>query len=409
MKRYKYRARKSPTEVIDGVLDANSQDEAVEKINRLGMMPVDVDEVILDRKSVSSDKKKKNPAQSKKIPQHLLTHAYRQFARFVRSGVPILMSLKLIAEETNHPVFRGVISEMESSVRQGQSLSSAMINFPKVFNPFEIALVQAGEGAGQVQDALEHIANYREKQEELHTKVRAALIYPAFVMLVGLATVVIMLGAVVPKFASFFADLGQSLPLPTRILMFISTSIQAYGGWMAVLGAIVALIAFRTWTSESTQRSKDQFLLKVPKVGKILKMSETARFSRSMALLISSGIPLVHALKFSIPVVKNKSMRFLLLPCAKQVEQGNRLSQALANTGVLPSAATQMIRLGEESGKLDEAFLDLADWYEKETENSIRWMTQLLEPVLILVIGSLLGLIIMAILLPIFSLNAVVV
>lgn len=408
MKTFKYKARKSPTEVVEGTLTAASQDEAVDRINKMGLLPIDLDEV-----SASSKPKDTNSGTVKakkfKIPSKEVTVFYRQLSRLIKSGVPILSGMDLLSRQTESSDFSSILSAVKADIQEGSSFSAALLGFRTVFSSFEIALIQAGETAGKLDTALSRIASYRETQEALTAKVRSSIAYPLFMAIAGLITVFFMFAVVVPKFAAFFSDLGQELPFPTRLLITLSQWAQVSAIWIVCI-SVGAFFAFRQALSNAETRLKwDQFVLNVPKIGKVILMSELTRFATTLQLLIQSGVSLVQAVRYTAPVMRNTALSQTVAEAHLVLEQGGRLSDAISQSDNFPGYVVHLVRLGEESGHLDSTLGDISDWYEQETRESIQVMTQLLEPIMILTIGLILGFIIIAVLLPVFSLNAMVV
>jgi len=406
MKKYKYRARKSPTEMIGGTLEALSQEEAVEQINRMGLMPVDVDEIRLVEKKAA--KTKPAARERRRVPAKDLTVYFRQASRLLKSGVPILMAHKLLSDQTESAALKGILQHIENDVRGGQSLSGALLDCPDIFGRFEISMVQAGESIGKLDEALARIADYREKQAALLRKIRSATAYPLFVICVGIGTVAFMLTVVIPKFAGFFKDLGQDLPWATKALIDISHWCQKSFIFIVLAVVILILLLRRTMRAEASRLKWDTFVLRLPVIGKMLLMSEIARFARTMEILIRSGRSLLDSIRIAVPVLDNHALRAELEIGRKSVEEGAHFSDVLIRSKYFPALTSQMIRIGEESGRLEETLCDIADWYEQETAERIKLMTDLLEPVTILIVGLLLGFIIIAVLLPIFSMNAMV-
>ncbi len=402
MKKFRYRAKKGPNEVVQGVLTAESQDAAIDKLSGMGLLPVEIDE---DSASFS-EKTWSTGVDSQKIRLRDVATFYRQLSRLVKSGVPLVNVLTILAEQTSQHAFRTILENVRNQVREGHPLSASLELYPRVFSTFDIAMIQAGESAGHLETSLAQIGNYREAQEELSSKMRTALVYPAVILAVGMVTVCFMLGYVIPKFSKFFTDLGQDLPAVTRFLIHVSQGIQ--DGWFWILLAGTAIFFLLKKYLESNREKWDEFLLKLPKLGKIILMTQIARFARALAILLQSQITLLSALKIALPVVSNESIKKELTACSKILEQGGYLSEGLRKGKRFPAFVIHWIKVGEESGRLDEILGEIADWYEQESAGFMKLTSQLLEPLLILLIGLVLGFIIIAVLMPVFSMNAVI-
>lgn len=404
MKKFRYKAKKGPEEVVTGLLTAESQDEAIDKINEMGLLPIDV-EVDEPRAPAKQAIRRVRP---KKISAHELAVFSRQLTALVKSGVPILRGISIISEQSFNLYLKDVLERIRDSVREGNNLSSAMAQFPSVFSTFDVAMIQAGESAGKIDEALLAIAKYREDEERVLAKVRSAIAYPLFVISLGVATVGFMLTYVIPKFSSFFLDLGQELPLPTRILITASQWAQISWIWVLALALIPFFLIRKMRRSKTDKIHLDRFLIRLPKIGPMILKTEIVRFSRSLQLLLGSGMQMLGAIRTTIPVVGNEAVRQELEQCYKAVEDGGNFSEKLRNSTLFPKFVHHLTSIGEESGRLDSALGEVAAWYEQELEEHIKIMMNLLEPAVILIVGLILGLMIIAVLLPIFSMNAMV-
>ena len=404
MKSYRYRAKKGPREIVEGTLSAVSQDEAIDKVNAMGLIPVDIRENLIQ----AEEEKKVRRQRWSRIGSGDLLAFYRQMAKLNKSGVPLLQAVFLVSQGLEKEAFKTVLDKIHKDIREGQTFSAALAAYPKIFSPFDIGMIQTGEAAGRLDEVLRQIADYREAQRALVSKVRGALAYPVFVMLMGIFTVGFMLSNVIPKFSRFFTDLGQELPWITRTLIAASNWMQLYGlVALAVFAAGILLFA-ALLKNPAYRLGFDALVLKLPLAGKVILKSEISRAARTMELLLKSGIPILKALRIAVPVTGNLRVRQELEACRESVEKGGYLSEGLQKSQLFPAFARHFIAIGEESGNLDESLKEIAEWYEKDTEEAVKIMTSLLEPAMILIIGGLLGVLIIAVLLPVFSMNTMV-
>jgi type II secretory pathway component PulF len=405
MKQFRYEAKKG-LDLVKGVLFAETKDSAIDKVNEMGLVPVELVE------------EKHGEAQNRAFGEikdacfkgggHAVTVFYRQLGRLLKSSMPILPALVLVAEQSDNKKLQQILDAVKNQVRQGKSLAEAMAEHPKVFNAFAIAMIELGSHTGHLDEALGRLADCYEKQSATLQKVRNALTYPAFVVLLGGGAFIFLLTFVVPKFSKLFSDLGQTLPLLTRGLVWGSEAIQQYGLW-ALLGVSVLVIGFWKRLHVHAHRvAWDRMKMRIPLIGKLLFMAQFAVFARAMEILVKGGVPLLKALKTGIPAVSNEAMKEDLFRAERQVEQGGTLSEALKSFGTFPIFAIHLILIGEQTGRLEQSFGDIADWYEQEVEDRTRTATQLIEPITILVIGVGLGLVAIAILLPVFSMDAII-
>ncbi|MFZ5801763.1 MAG: type II secretion system F family protein [Candidatus Omnitrophota bacterium] len=405
MKIFQYRAKNSRAEWVTGIVEAHTQDDAVGKISAQGLVPVEVEELRAGKASKSRGERRKRSFQ---ITGIIITFFYRQMARMTRSGLQLLSALSVLAEEMDVADFKQLLQTVEQKVRQGSSLSQALGEHPRFFSSFEISMIQAGESIGNISDALQRIADYRVQQEQLVKKIKSASVYPAFVLGLGGLSVVFILTFVIPKFAGFFNDLGQELPLLTRGLIAISSFFSHYG---ILLAAGLIMLGFAIGPLLRKPKVKaffDRWVLGLPRYGKIIFMVQVGRFCQTLALLLSSGIPLVQAVRISVPALTNTVLRGEFEGVSGALEKGEPMSQILKRSKRFSGIMPQLIRMGEESGRLDSVLRELGEWYEFESVTMIGDLLQLLEPLLILLVGLLVGAILIAVLLPVFSMNALI-
>ncbi len=404
MKRYKYKAKKGPEDVVEGILSAESRDEAIDKINNMGLVPVQIEE---ETRHAAPGRDPQPKTIKSSVPARVITHFYRQFSRFIKSGIPLLPALVIVSEQTEEPLLKSVLTKIKDKVREGMPFSKALAFYAPLFSPFDIAMAEAGESVGKMDDALARVARYRKGQEEILSKVRMALAYPAVVISLAAGALAFMMTYVVPKFSLFFLDLGQELPWPTRALVASSLWLQSAWPWL-VLGVVLLLF----FVSGSLRSGKGrmhwhQIFLTLPKAGKLILMSQLARLCRTLELLLRSGIPLLKAIRIAVPVLSNEAIKKEVGAAYPFVEKGGALSEALHQSKLVPLFVVHLMKIGEESGKLDEALGDIADWYEQEVDENITIMTQLIEPLVILTVGVVLGFMAVAILMPVFSMSAI--
>lgn len=405
MKQFRYEAKKGK-ELVKGILSAETKDEAIDKINEMGLVPVE----LVEEKTGGKQSRvfREIRTGSFKGGGHAVAVFYRQLGRLLKSGVPLLPSLVLVAEQSDDRKLQPILETVKNQVRQGRSLAEALGEHPKVFNTFAMALVELGENTGHLDDALRRLADCYERQSATLQKVKNALTYPAFVVLLGSFAFIFLLAYVVPKFTKLFSDLGQTLPLLTRVLVWVSEIFQRYGlGLLVVISALIILIHNRLQTRRY-RLAWDRIKMRLPLFGRIIFMAQFAVFARSMEILVKGGVPLLKALRTGIPVVSNEAMKEDLLHAQQRVEQGATLSESLKSFGTFPIFAVHLLLIGEQTGRLEQSFGDIADWYDQEVEEHTRAMTQLIEPITILVIGVALGVVAIAILLPVFSMDAII-
>ncbi len=398
---FKYIA-KDGTKNIEGVVESVSREEAVEEISRMGYLPVRV-----TAKTEDSKKDKVSPKHifASKVKSKDVTIFSRQLASFVKSGVPILRGLSIIAQQSDNPAFREVLESIHADIKEGAAFSVALKKYPKIFSPLYVAMIYSGESSGNLHEVLTRIADYRQKQEAIVTRVRSALAYPALMMVVGGGTIFFMLTFVMPRLMRIFSRMEQELPAATQFLLSLSTVLRQ--GWVFLLIGLIAVV-FRFKQGAKTRAQKviiSRIKLRLPILGNFYYKSELGRFCRTLELLIKSSLPILSAIKTAVPILDNTLIQDELMKSYKDLEEGSSFGKSMAYSKMFPTFMTSLIIIGEESGRLDEALGEVASTYERDTDETIKILTSLLEPVLILVMGLIVGFIVVAMLLPIFEIN----
>jgi len=399
--KYKYRAKNGPDSIIEGSLDAASEKEAVEQIMKLGFIPLSLEEFVPSAQPASAAK----VSLSGKVRPCSVTVFSRQLAGLLRSGVPLLSALNIISEQSESAVLKGVLRNIHNSIKAGTSFSTALSEFPAVFPSLYIALIRAGETSGALPEVLIRISEYRAKQEDLLSRLRMALAYPAFMAAVGLITVIFMLVFVLPRLTIIFEQSNQELPILTQILISLSLFLRKWQLWAALACAVVILKRLLKIKKVISWRSR--YELKLPLFGKLILKEELGRFCRTMELLIRNGIPILNSLTIAIPVVNNEILVNILKQSYKDLEQGGSFGQSLKRSGAVPLFLSNLIIVAEESGRLADSLGEAAFSYEQDSEETIKIMSNLLEPLMILVMGLVVGFIVVAMLLPVFEINMV--
>jgi type II secretory pathway component PulF len=404
MPTYKYRAKKGPETVIEGTIEARSQDEAVEKLSQQGYLPLRIDQ------------QEEKPAQAKiivakkgigRIRGREITIMSRQLASLLKSGVSILDALSIIAEQSENIHLRNLLYYIYNEVRQGTTFSAPLAAFPKIFSPLYIAMIRTGEDSGALPQSLLRIAEYRIKEEQMLSRLRMAMAYPILMGVVGFGTIVFMLVFVLPRLTQMYLDMRQKLPLPTRILLMITKGTKQFGGWLAIAIAFIILLFKRQTKTEAMKARVSAFKLHIPLFKDFVLKAELARFSYTLELLIRSGIPILRAIQIAIPVLNNEVIKKQLQSSYNALEQGGSFGRSLKESKLVPLFMSNLIIVGEESGRLADSLSEIGDSYERDTDETLKVLATLLEPMMILVMGLIVGFIVMAMLLPIFEVNMI--
>ncbi len=399
MPQYHYKAKQKNAETVVGRISAENREAAIEKVHRLGLVPVTVDEVSL-------------PADKGRRPKHFGYVSSRerylfskQLASLIKAGVPILRALEVVSQQTRQAYFRGVIESVHASVRGGMSLSESFTEYPRIFSPLYVSLIKAGEESGQLKEALTSITGYQKQQEAVASKIRAALAYPLFMLFFGVASIIFTLTYVLPKITILYDSFNQSLPLPTLLVMNISAFLLKYGTALVAGVLVLAFLTKHWFTTDAGKLWLSRASLAAPFWGGFTLKVEIARFARALRLLLHSGISVVRAFQFSIPVVNNILIWTQLKKCQEELIAGRSFGETLRQSPLIPEMVGHLISVGEESGSLIETLEDIADNYEQDTDEAVKIMTTMLEPILIVGVGAVLGFIVIAMLLPIFQLD----
>jgi type IV pilus assembly protein PilC len=361
-----------------------------------------------------------NPLKVKKKPKALFGGAQkitpadisifaRQMATMMSAGVPLVQSFEIIAQGSDNQSMQKLIMGIKNEVEGGVGLAEALSKEPLYFDPLFINLVNAGEQSGALETMLDKLATYKEKVEALKAKVKKALFYPIAVLIVAFVVTVILLVFVVPQFEELFNSFGADLPALTRFVIDLSEFMQDWW-WMiagGIAGAVYVFFRIKK-TSPKLQEAWDRMALKAPVVGEIATKSAIARFSRTLETMSAAGVPLVEAMESVAGATGNIIYHNASLKIRDEVSQGTQLQTSMRNTGLFPNMAIQMVSIGEEAGSLDAMLAKVADFYEAEVDNAVDALTSLLEPIIMAVLGVLIGGLIIAMYLPIFKLGAVV-
>lgn len=341
------------------------------------------------------------------VRQRDLLVVTQELAALLSAGLPLDRALSVLTGLTNRAELRQAVEQILRHVQRGKSLAEALAEYPKIFPPLYINMIKAGELGGFLDTALARLAEYLERAQEVQDEVKSALAYPAILVCVGGAAIVLMFTFVLPKFAVLFEDMGEALPASTRFLLAVSHFIRDY--WWLLALSVVACGAglWRYLASPQGRLAWDGWSLRMAFIGQLLQKREVGRFARTLGTLLKSGVPLLQAMELVEEVVGNQVISRTLTDVRVGVREGEGIAAPLAASGVFPSLALQMVSVGEETGRLDEMLMQVAEYYEKDTQSQLRRLTSLVEPVLLLTMGLIVGFVVIAMLLGLFSVNNV--
>lgn len=404
MPAYTYKAKTAAGLVMEGVIDAEEQRAAVEKLRGQKMVVLEIAE-----KSVSPIEKLKALVGWKKgkpaIPSKDLSLFSRQLSTLVGAGVPIVQSLGILESQAENPDFKEVLGAVKSDIEAGLSISDALKKHPNAFPDLYCSMVKAGELGGILDTILERLTAYLESSEALKAKVKGAMMYPAIVLSICSIVTVFLMIFVIPTFKAIFEGFGRELPLPTQVLIDISDAMKRK--WYVIVAApFVGWKGFQKfYSTPAGHKWVDAQSLKAPVFGPILKKVAVARFTRTLGTLIKSGVPIMQALETVAQTAGNVVIAEAVNNTRESIREGGHLSDPLKKSGIFPNMVTSMISVGEETGALDIMLSKIADFYDQEVDTAVKGLTSLIEPIVIVVMGVIIGTIVVAMFMPMFEIG----
>ncbi len=396
---FQYKVRDDKGRLLQGALEGDSQTLVADKLRQMGYVPIAIEQ----EKDSKLQRDLKVPGLSDRVSQKDVAVFSRQFATMINSGLTLIRALHILNEQTENKVLAEICKDVRMDVEKGASLSQALSRHPKAFNRLFVAMVRAGETGGVLDRVLEQLADIIEKQVELKRKIKSAMTYPVAVLFLVLLIVTAMLIFVVPTFETLYADLGGQLPLPTRMLLAVSAFMVKWAP-IIIVAEVLAVIGFRKWiTSERGRAAWDAFKLKVPIFGKLVHKTVLTRFSRTFAVLLRSGVPILEALEITSETVNNTVAASAIKDTQAAVKRGESVASQLHEHAIFPPMVVQMLAVGEETGQVDTMLEKVADFYDQEIEATVDALTSLLEPLLIVVMGGAVGGMVVALYMPMFQ------
>jgi type IV pilus assembly protein PilC len=419
MPQFSYRARRRSGELVEGVLDVADRSAAVSQIERLGLFPVAVDSSKgaavevgggslagqkIDLTSLLPPSLRSQFKQRRKPKLQELATFTHQMANLLNSGMTLVTALNSMTYLESKGIPSSVARDLKTEVTEGRSLSDAMAKQPRVFSDLFVNMVRSGEQSGSLVEVLRRMAAHFQRFAEVQGKFTSAMIYPAMVVCVGLALVIFFMKFIMPRFVEIFNGFNVELPLPTRMLIGASNLFQKYWWLLIPIAILIVIIYARFKATPFGRRKMDEWKMNAPVVGKVYKLNLFGQFARTLGTLLHNGVPVLTALKITEQVLVNVVMREAIAKTREAVTDGKTLAQPLAYCKVFPQLMVDLVRIGEETGDVPGALNNLADTYESELDVSLRVMTQLIEPVLIICMAVMVGFVLLSIFLPLFKL-----
>lgn len=399
---FDYKAKDQKGNTVTGAVDASSEMLAVDLLRERNLIVLALNE-----------RKRTTLFQASlgflsRVPRKEVVIFSRQLAVMISATVPIVRALRILVKQTENMTFKIIVSEVADEVDGGAKLSAALGRYPQVFDDFFVHMIKSGETTGKLDEILNYLADQKEKDYDLTSKIKGALIYPIFI-LVGLFVVgAVMMIFVIPKLTGILEEAGAELPISTRMLIATSNFFQNFW-WLIIVGVAALIIGYKFYYRTRQGRIQIDFIkLRIPVFGNIFKKIYLTRFSRSFSNLITSGVPLTRSLEIVAEVVGNSRFKELTLKTIKEVEDGNSVSTVFAKDKVVPIMLSQMLNVGEQTGRLDKILGKLADFYAKEVENLVANLVSLIEPMIIALLGAAVAALVISILLPLYSLSTAI-
>ncbi len=396
MPRFIYYAKDKDGKTTRGIVEAKDKAMALDILHRRGMVILRLEEELV---------KGKKPGWGQSVPLMDLVLFTRQLATMIDSGIPLPQAFEILYEQVSRPYFKKVIYAVKEDIEAGESLSNALSKFPTVFSPLYIHMIKAGEASGALSEIMERLASYLESANTLATKVRSAMVYPVAVLIVASLITAGLLIFVVPIFKDLFESLGGELPLPTRILMATSDILRHYALIVAIVIGILVFALLKAINTEKGRYIYDSLLLKLPVIGDLLKKVAIAKFARTFATLMKSGVPILDSLEIVARVSGNKVIEQNLLRAKEGVKEGESISKPLEKAGIFPPMVYRMVAVGEQTGELEKMLNKISDFYEEQVNAAIEALTSVMEPIIMVVLGGLIGGIVISLYLPVFNIS----
>lgn len=398
MPTYQYTAMDQGGEEVTGTLEAPSEDAVISQLKDQGYRPVDIRE-----KTESFLSQIPFLGSAPADPEEIAIFT-RQMATLLDAGLPLLRAVNVLEDQTENEEFKSVLQKISQDIQGGSSFSEALAAHPEVFDDLYVNMVKAGEAGGVLDEVLNRLAQFAEKRQELQAKIKSATMYPAIMGIIAVLVVVFLLIFVLPTFTSLFREMDVDLPIPTIIVISVSNFLQNY--WWLVLLMLGGLYFAYSWWYE-TDRGEvviDRAKLNIPVFGELNKKVQVARFARTLATLIKSGVPILEAIDIVQDTIGNRIIADTMDDVHDSISEGDTISEPLHESGIFPPMVTHMISVGEETGNLDEMLNRVADTYEMQVDEMVEGLSSMLEPILITFMGITIGVIVMAMFFPMFEL-----
>jgi type II secretion system protein F len=406
MPQFAYKAKKDDGSVVSGTLQAENERSALDSLGRMGVFPLEIgSRGEAASPAAAAPGKRRAGGRVRSADVALFT---RQLADLLKAGVPLNRALRTLAQQTSNGGLSEIIEAVEKDVTGGAALHEALAKHPKVFDGLFTSMVRAGETGGFLEEVLHRLALFIEKDQELKSRISSALAYPILLIVIGTFAIAFLMVFFIPRFSEIFKKMGGNLPVPTQIVMAVSSFFRE--SWALVFAGVAGLLFALTRLSATLagRRALDRLKLKIPVFGEVVRKGSVSRFARTLGTLLKSGVPILGALSIAREAMGNTVMMDDIDEASAGVKQGRGLAEILRKSRHFPPMVIDMIAVGEEGGNLDEVLVNVADSFDREVDRAVRVFVSLFEPALLLFMAALVGFIVIAMLLPVFSLSSMI-
>jgi general secretion pathway protein F len=398
-----YQATDRTGKLVEGTIEAKDESLVVNRLHGLQLLPIKIEKEGASKKISNFQFPISNFFTG--VSRKDLMLFTQQLSTLTNSGLPLDKSLSILVELAEKKRLKTILDNIQKNVHSGSTFADALSKHPRVFSKLYVSMVKAGEEGGVLEAILQRLAHFLESSENLRENIRSALIYPTLLTIIGGGAVAILLTFVIPKFAKIFSDIGQAMPASTQLLLNISSFLTNYW-WLIILGLIFIGVLIKGYLdTESGKFNWDSLKLKMPLIGALQRKIEVSRFARTLGTLVRSGVPILQSLFITKDTITNSVVSKAMEGIHKRIKEGGGISDPLRESGVFPAMAVHMIKVGEETGKLEDMLIKVADTFDAEVQSSVKSLISLLEPMMILLMGLIVGFIVISMLMAIFSIN----
>lgn len=398
MPTFRYVAKESTGRTVSGILDYSDKSLLIEALRKKGLVIISINETA----------RRRIGAGAKKVKLDDIVIFSRQLATMVDSGIPLVQAMDILHDQIERPNFKNIVATIRDDIEVGSSFSDALLKHSTVFSPLYINMVKAGESSGALDDILDRLASYLEKANTLQRKVRSSLIYPAVVVTMAFLITLVMLLKVIPTFKGIFDMLGGTLPLPTRILILISDTLRNMFLYVVIVAGVIVFGLRRYIKTPQGKGAFDKMILRLPVLGPLFRKVAVAKFTRTLATLVKSGVPILTALEIVGKTSGNTVIERALEEVRTSIKEGENIADPLAKSGVFPPMVVRMINVGEQTGELEKMLGKIADFYDDQVDAAVSGLTSLIEPLIIAFLGIVIGGIVIAMFLPVFKMTEII-